>query len=135
MAAVEPGIRLDKWLWYARFFKTRSLATAQCQAGRVRIDGAVVTKPHAAVRPNQVLTIVQAQQVRVVRVVGLGARRGPASEAQTLYEDLSPPSPETRLPRDPSGHHPASSGPTRVPGSGRPTKRDRRTLDAWRQDH
>ena len=82
------SIRLDKWLWQARFFKSRALASKLCAAGRVRIDGEVVTKAHAAVRPGHVLTFPQARDIRVVRVVALGARRGPAAEARTLYEDL-----------------------------------------------
>ncbi len=81
-------IRLDKWLWRARFFKTRAMASKLCAAGRVRIDGEVVTKAHAAIRPGHVLTFRQARDIRVVRIVALGARRGSAAEARTLYEDL-----------------------------------------------
>ena len=81
-------IRLDKWLWQARFFKSRALASKICAAGRVRIDGERVTKAHAAIRPGHVLTFPQARDIRVVRVVALGTRRGPAVEARTLYEDL-----------------------------------------------
>ena len=123
----DGGMRLDKWLWHARFFKTRSLATAQCQAGRIRIDGSAATKAHAAVRPGQVLTFVQGAHVRVVRVLALADRRGPASEAQTLYEDLSPPTREDRMPQDP-----AAPAALRDKGSGRPTKKQRRALDDWR---
>jgi ribosome-associated heat shock protein Hsp15 len=82
------SIRLDKWLWQARFFKTRALASKICAAGRVRIDGERVTKAHAAIRPGNVLTFPQARDIRVVRVVALGTRRGAAVEAQTLYDDL-----------------------------------------------
>ena len=82
------SIRLDKWLWQARFFKSRALASKICAAGRVRIDGERVTKAHAAIRPGHVLTFPQARDIRVVRVVALGTRRGPAVEARTLYEDL-----------------------------------------------
>ncbi len=82
------SIRLDKWLWQARFFKSRALASKLCAAGRVRIDGEVVTKAHAPIRPGHVLTFPQARDIRVVRVVALGARRGAAAEARTLYEDL-----------------------------------------------
>ena len=81
-------IRLDKWLWQARFFKSRALASKICAAGRVRIDGERVTKAHATIRPGHVLTFPQARDIRVVRVVALGTRRGPAVEARTLYEDL-----------------------------------------------
>ncbi|MEQ8968250.1 MAG: RNA-binding S4 domain-containing protein [Azospirillaceae bacterium] len=120
-----PGQRLDKWLWQARFFKTRGLAGRQCGEGRVRIDGAVVRKAHFAVRPGHVLTFVQGDHVRVIRVVALATRRGPASEARTLYDDLDPPSPETRLPRADAGQPPS---PSRPPGAGKPNKRERRQL-------
>ncbi len=115
-----PGrLRIDKWLWYARFFKTRSLAAKLCNDGGVRLSGAVVTKAHAAVKPGDVLTFAQGRHIRVVKVVALGSRRGPAPEAQALYEDLAPPVPEERL-----------QDPYRAPGAGRPTKRDRRAIDA-----
>jgi len=91
-------IRLDKWLWRARFFKTRAMASKLCAAGRVRIDGERVTKAHAAIRPGHVLTFPQARDIRVVRVTALGARRGPAAEAHTLYEDLAPPEAPTEAP-------------------------------------
>ncbi|KAA0578145.1 RNA-binding S4 domain-containing protein [Azospirillum sp. Sh1] len=119
-----PGrLRIDKWLWYARFFKTRSLAAKLCNDGGVRLSGAVVTKAHAAVKPGDVLTFAQGRHIRVIKVVALGTRRGPAPEAQALYEDLAPPVPEERL-----------QDPYRAPGAGRPTKRDRRAIDALRGD-
>ena len=119
-----PGrLRIDKWLWYARFFKTRSLAAKLCNDGGVRLSGAVVTKAHAAVKPGDVLTFAQGRHIRVIKVVALGSRRGPAPEAQALYEDLAPPVPEERL-----------QDPYRAPGAGRPTKRDRRAIDALQGD-
>ncbi len=113
-------LRIDKWLWYARFFKTRSLAAKICNDGGVRLSGTVVSKAHAAVKPGDVLTFAQGRHIRVIKVLGLGSRRGPAPEAQALYEDLAPPVAEERL-----------EDPYRAPGSGRPTKRDRRALDAF----
>jgi ribosome-associated heat shock protein Hsp15 len=83
------GLRLDKWLWQARFFKTRALAAMLAARRKIRVNSVLVTKPHYRVRPGDVLTFPQAQTVRIVRVVALGSRRGPASEAQTLYEDLA----------------------------------------------
>ncbi len=119
---VEGGpIRLDKWLWQARFFKTRGLAASVVKSGHVRVNGNRAGKPAQMVRPGDVLTFTQAKAVRVVRVIAPGTRRGPAPEAQTLYDDLTPASeatPET----------PVSPNP-RYEGKGRPTKRDRRKLD------
>jgi ribosome-associated heat shock protein Hsp15 len=115
----EPFLRLDKWLWYARFFKSRSTAGRLCAAGRVRITGETVTKAHHKVRPGDVITFPQARQIRVVKVLALGARRGPATEAHLLYEDLQPPTP--------AGARPFPAAPAH-PG-GRPTKRDRRALE------
>ncbi|MGE0747795.1 MAG: RNA-binding S4 domain-containing protein [Rhodospirillales bacterium] len=86
----DESIRLDKWLWHARFFKTRGLAGRICTAGKVRIGGRVTDKAHQPVRVGDVLTFPQARDIRVVRVLGLGIRRGPPAEAQALYEDLMP---------------------------------------------
>ncbi|MFV0475955.1 MAG: RNA-binding S4 domain-containing protein [Pikeienuella sp.] len=85
----QPGLRLDKWLWRARFFKTRGLAAAAAEKG-YRLNGARSRKTHALVRPGDVLTFRQADAIRVIRVRDLGERRGPASEAASLYEDLEP---------------------------------------------
>ena len=84
-------VRLDKWLWQARFFKTRALAATLADRRKIRVNSTVVTKPHYRVRPGDVLTFPQGKAVRVVRVVDLGDRRGPASEARALYEDLEEP--------------------------------------------
>lgn len=92
-------IRVDKWLWQARFFKTRAAASRLCLAGKVRLGGRAITKAHYALKPGDVLTFPQARRIRVVRVLALGERRGPATEAATLYEDLAPDAPP--LPRTP----------------------------------
>jgi ribosome-associated heat shock protein Hsp15 len=83
--------RLDRWLWCARFLKTRALAAKLAGHGKVRINRVATDKPHARVRPGDVLTFGLGPHVRVVRVLGLGDRRGPAPEARMLYEDLDPP--------------------------------------------
>ncbi len=119
--------RLDKWLWCARFFKTRALANKLLAANRLRLDGKVVAKAHQRVRIGDVLTFPQGPHVRVVRVLSLAVRRGPAPEARTLYEDLAP-VPE-RKPEAPDPTVFAPSVPAREKGSGRPTKRDRRALN------
>ncbi|MBF5095939.1 RNA-binding S4 domain-containing protein, partial [Azospirillum sp. INR13] len=85
-----PGrLRIDKWLWYARFFKTRSLAAKLCNDGGVRLSGAVVTKAHASVKPGDVLTFAQGRHIRVIKVVALGAAAAGAG-GSALYEDLAP---------------------------------------------
>jgi ribosome-associated heat shock protein Hsp15 len=108
------SLRLDKWLWHARFCRTRSLAAQLAAAGKVRIAGTPVAKAHHAVKPGDVLTFPLGPQIRTVKVLALGERRGPAPEARLLYEDLAPPPPRT-------------PDPPRV--GERPTKADRRAID------
>ena len=109
----EETQRLDQWLWHARFFKTRSLATKLVSGGNVRVDGTRVSKPAHALRSGTTLTFPQARRIRVIRVDALATRRGPASEAQTLYTDLTPPE-EDRPPE------------ARIERTGRPSRKDRR---------
>lgn len=120
MTAPEPGLRIDKWLWHARFFKTRSLAAKVVSTHGCRVNGTRVSKPASTVRPGDVLTFAKDTDIRVIKVVALGDRRGPAPEAQALYEDLAPPERTARTPTDPAAD--------RV--GGRPTKKERRALDA-----
>ena len=82
--------RLDKWLVYARFAKTRSVASDLVENGRVRVNGARVTNPARPVAPGDVLTLALPRDTRVVRVLGAADRRGSFSVAQALYEDVSP---------------------------------------------
>ncbi len=84
----DDSIRLDRWLWQARFFRARSLAAAAVESGQVRVNGVRVTRPGRSLRPGDTLTFVQAGRVRVVRILAAGTRRGPAAEAQALYADL-----------------------------------------------
>jgi ribosome-associated heat shock protein Hsp15 len=118
------GQRLDKWLWRARFFKTRTLAAKLCNGGHVRSGGNANSKAHHQVRIGDVLTFAQGRYIRVVKVLAVGARRGPASEARALYEDLNPPDASQAMPSTPGGRRPA--------GAGRPTKRERRLIDQLR---
>jgi len=112
-------LRLDKWLWAARFFKSRSQATAACDGGKIDVNEQAA-KPARTVRVGDLIHVTQRDGRRVARVLALSERRGSGAEAALLYEDLTPPRPrETRL-RPPL---------YRTPGSGRPTKRDRRLLD------
>ena len=80
--------RLDKWLFHARFYRTRPLAQAAAQAGRVRLNGVRIEKPGHAIKPGDVLTLGRGGQVMAVRIVALAERRGPPTEAQKLYEVL-----------------------------------------------
>ena len=113
-------LRLDKWLWHARFFKTRSLSAKQVSGGHVRVNGQKAHKPAHGVTLEDVLTFPQGNEIRVVKIVALGTRRGPAPEAQALYMDMTPPR-EERPPE------PARTGP-------RPTKKDRRDLEAFKDE-
>nr|WP_238941557.1 RNA-binding S4 domain-containing protein [Jannaschia sp. Os4] len=93
---------MDKWLWTARFFKTRSLAARVVGDGSVRVNGERVTKTSTAVSPGDTLTFPQGRTIRVVEVAGLSDRRGPAPEAQALYADHTPP-PVPRVGARPTG--------------------------------
>ena len=124
-ASAQASIRLDKWLWFARFCKSRTLAGTWCESGRVRVNKTVVHKAHQPVRVGDVLTFPQGPHIRVVSIRALGARRGPASEAATLYDDLAPPAPRPAAP-------PVAEPGGRDAGAGRPTKLERRATDRLR---
>ena len=123
------GVRLDKWLWAARFFKTRSLATEAVSNGRVRVNG-VVAKPARELRPGDELALREAGYERVVRVLALSMVRGPAPVAQGLYEEtaesLSARQRATEARR-------LGVEPALAQQQGRPTKRDRRDLVQWQR--
>lgn len=121
-----PRLRVDKWLWQARFFKSRSEASRMCAGSKLRINRQVVSKAATCVKVGDVLTFPRGRNIRVIKVLALGTRRGPASEAQLLYEDLAPPEPS-------SARAPAGAPPAPERGSGRPTKRDRRRIERLRQ--
>jgi ribosome-associated heat shock protein Hsp15 len=89
----DPGaaIRLDKWLWQARFCKSRALAARMVADGKVRLNAGRVLKPATPVRPGDGLSFAQGGRVRVIRILALGTRRGPAAEARLLYDDLDAP--------------------------------------------
>ena len=113
-----PGQRLDKWLWCARLSKTRTGAARLIEAGKIRVNGERVLKPSRGVQAGDVITAAFLGRLAIVRVLAATERRGPASLARTLYEDLTPPV-EAK----------GDAGPRQGP---RPTKRDRRRLDALR---
>ena len=94
LADVETAplrLRIDKWLWQARFFKTRALAAALAESGRLRVNGQKISRASREIGPGDVLTFPQGQNIRLIRIRGTGVRRGPASEAQTLFIDLDHP--------------------------------------------
>lgn len=124
--APAEKLRLDKWLWYARFFKTRSLAASIVAGGAVRVNGTPASKRSTTIAAGDVLTFAKDDHIRVIRIEACGTRRGPAPEAQALYTDMAPPqrSAEDKIP-----HNPAFEG------KGRPTKKDRRQLDLSKARH
>ena len=125
MSKATDKIRVDKWLWFARFFKSRSLAGELAGSGALRVNGERIAKGSHSVRPGDVLTFPKAGHIRVIQIDALGERRGPAIEAQMLYTDLEPPQPTAKQER------PAAI--LRDNGAGRPTKKERREIDALRR--
>ncbi len=125
MPKQEPelqAVRLDRWLWAARCFRTRTLASQACSAGHVKLNG-TSAKASKLVRPGDHIVIRTSRGDRILDIVGLSERRGPASVARELYIDKTPPPP----PKDD-----APTEVTRDRGMGRPSKRDRRKLDRLR---
>lgn len=123
--AGERGQRLDRWLWFARIVKTRTLAARLVSNGKIRINRERVTRQSRLVREGDVITAAIQERVLVLKVLLPGQRRGPAVEAQMLYDDISPPAP----PRAKRLNFTAAAA-LRDKGSGRPTKRDRRRINA-----
>lgn len=131
----EPssGQRLDVWLWYARITKSRTLAQALIEKGKVRVNRDRIIKSAQTLRLGDAVTVSLGPRVRILKVEGFGARRGPATEAATLYHELTP---ATVPAKAKTGDASVTTGPgnTDMPqavrdlGAGRPTKRDRRAL-------
>lgn len=114
--------RIDKWLWHARFFKTRTLAAEVVSAGHCRVNRQPIRKPAYSVGPGDVLTFPQGSHIRVIEITGTADKRGSAPIAQTLYTDLSPPQPRPKQDQPPAFAE-------RADGAGRPTKKERRETD------
>lgn len=122
-------VRIDKWLWSVRIYKTRSMATIACKAGKVKVDGKNV-KPSFMLETGMTVTARKREQIYVVKSEKLIEKRVGAAIAQECYEDLSPPP-------EPSGRLPSffyKSNEIREKGSGRPTKKDRRILDDFKDE-
>ncbi len=118
-------MRLDKWLWAARFYKTRSLASEEIGKGRVQVNGAVA-KASREVKPGDELVLRHQSLPRTVRVLGLSAQRGPAVQAQMLYEETAE---SLALAQQFREHRRLAPEPALSITEGRPTKRQRRDLD------
>ena len=114
-------LRIDKWLWAARIFKTRSIAAEACEGGHVRVSDQAV-KPAKLVRGGDRIEVRREGWSQILEVVGVSDLRGPAAIAQKLYRDHSPPRPVRPEPVA-----------LREAGAGRPTKRDRRELDRLKE--
>ncbi|WP_185983831.1 RNA-binding S4 domain-containing protein [Aureimonas mangrovi] len=123
MSEARSGQRIDKWLFFARLLKTRSLAQKLVVSGAVRINREKVSSAARLVRPGDVLTLSVHERVRVLKVVAIGDRRGPAPEAQELYEDLSPVVPAT----------PSVERLSAPVAEGRPDRRERREAAAFKR--
>ncbi|WP_377293588.1 RNA-binding S4 domain-containing protein [Rhizobium sp. SG2393] len=127
-AGGQPGEarqRLDKWLFFTRLVKSRSLAQKLIEDGRVRINGTRTTQSSAQLRIGDTLVLDLDHRDMTIKVLAAGERRGPAPEARLLYEDLTPaPTPEDTAP----------VFAAREPGAGRPTKRERRAIDRLFRD-
>ncbi|EJN05514.1 RNA-binding S4 domain-containing protein [Phyllobacterium sp. YR531] len=122
----KKGQRIDKWLFFARVVKSRSLAAKLVSNGNVRFNKVKIDQPSQSVRPGDVLTISLDRRILIYEVISGGERRGPAEEARKLYIDISPPP----LPKD---ENRIDALPKRDAGSGRPTKRERRQVDRLMQ--
>jgi ribosome-associated heat shock protein Hsp15 len=125
----DERLRIDKWLWVARFYKTRGLAAAEIDKGRVRVNDQVV-KASREVKAGDLVALRQGPLLRTVTVLGIGSHRGPAPVAQSLYaetaESVAARTQATEARR--LGAEPAQSIE-----QGRPTKRDRRQLADWQR--
>jgi len=121
VSILKPGIRIDKWLWQARFFKTRGLAAKLVKSGKLRINGYPVSKPARNVSVADILTFPKEDDTRVIEIYELGRRRGPAPEAQALYHDLSQLEKKSVQIASPSTNQ-------------KPTSQDRRALKKFKDD-
>jgi ribosome-associated heat shock protein Hsp15 len=107
-----PVQRLDKWLWYARVVKSRTLAAQLVGSGKVRVNRVRVVKPSHALREGDILTIALRGKVRVLQVLAPGVRRGPPQEARLLYRPIGE--------NDRSEPLPSADRPRPAPGDGKP---------------
>lgn len=137
MSVIKPdstpstGVRLDKWLWAARFFKTRSLAAEEIHKGRVSINGSTA-KAAREVRVGDTIALRQGNVPKTVRVMGLSAMRGPAPVAQQLYQETAESVAERERLAEQHRLAPEPASTIALQHDGRPSKRDRRSMDRVR---
>lgn len=124
----DKAVRLDRWLWAARFFKTRRLAVEAVQGGKVSVDGGRA-KPGRTVKPGDSLTITKGEQRFEVIVEGVAEQRGPAKVAQTLYRETE----QSRERREQQAQHRRESGASIPRPEQRPDKRERRRLSSFKR--
>lgn len=122
MSDILSTQRIDVWLWYGRFYKTRSLATRMVRGGKVRLNGKVCKKSSTPVSAEDVLIFSRADDLLIVKIRAFALRRGPASDAQNLYEDLTPVLEKRETKK-------VIFTSNRERGAGRPTKNERRAID------
>lgn len=124
----SASVRVDKWLWAARFFKSRSIAVTAIESGKVTVNGERV-KPSRDVKSGDAVRVRLGPYEHTVIVRAVSDRRGPAAQAALLYEETA----ESRAAREKLHWQLKHAAPVIVPGDGRPTKRDRRQLDKFKR--
>lgn len=120
--------RIDKWLWHARFYKTRSIAQKQVSTGKIRVDREKISSPSRKVTTGNVLTITRERDIKIIEILGIADKRGPYSEAQLLYNDMSPPKPEKQKQEQ------TRESMSRIQSEGRPTKHQRKQIMAMKRN-
>jgi ribosome-associated heat shock protein Hsp15 len=125
------SVRIDKWLWAVRLYKSRSQATTACQAGRVKVDDQSV-KPSKGIESGQTITVRKKNIVYTYQVESLIEKRVGAAQAQECYTDLTPEEEKAKARIKPQDSVFYQTGATRARGAGRPTKKERRDMDRWK---
>lgn len=120
--------RIDKWLWHARFFKTRSISQKQIATGKIRVDREKISSPSRKIVIGNVLTITRERDIQIIEIVGIADKRGPYSQAQLLYNDLSPPKLEKQKQEQ------TKESMSRIQSEGRPTKHQRKKIMALKRN-
>lgn len=125
---IQTSQRIDKWLWHARFFKTRSIAQKQVVTGKIRVDREKISSPSRKILIGNVLTITRDRDIKIIEILGLADKRGPFSQAQHLYNDLSPPTPKKQEVEQ------TKESMSRIQSDGRPTKHQRKQIVAMKRN-